>query len=130
MTVRMSGLLPGYAERLRSLERRDAPFDRCRRARRNGLRRQHLYQLAEIASRRSIRRPARGLPRSRRRRRRRDSGLDVGRRERSGWGSIATARSIKSIPNRAILRTIESNRFVPGSLDRSGELWQRHLEGD
>ena len=54
-----------------------------------------------------------------------------GPKGRSGWGSIGAGRSIKSIPQTgAILRTIESNRFVTGVTWVDGELWHGTWEGD
>jgi len=47
-----------------------------------------------------------------------------GPKGRCGWGSIGTGRSIKSdAQTGAILRTIESNRFVTGVTWIDGELW-------
>ena len=88
------------------------------------------FSLRRIASRRSIRRPAACSPRSR------PPAASVtrdsrGPKGRSGWGSIGTGRSIKSIPRTgAILRTIESNRFVTGVTWVDGELWHGTWEGD
>ena len=54
-----------------------------------------------------------------------------GPKGRSGSGSIGTGRSIRSIPQTgAILRTIESNRFVTGVTWVDGELWHATWEGD
>jgi hypothetical protein len=51
--------------------------------------------------------------------------------EGSLWvGSTASARSIRSIPRRERLRTIESNRFVTGVTWVDGELWHATWEGD
>ena len=59
-----------------------------------------------------------------------DSGL-AWAEGRSGWGSIGRGRSIRSIPKPgAILRTIESNRFVTGVTWVDGELWHGTWEGD
>ena len=59
-----------------------------------------------------------------------DSGSH-GPKGHSGWGSIVTGRSIKSIPQTgAILRTIESNRFVTGVTWVDGELWHGTWEED
>jgi hypothetical protein len=54
-----------------------------------------------------------------------------GPKGRSGWGSIGTGRSIQIDPQTgAILRTIESNRFVTGVTWIDGELWHGTWEGD
>src|SRR6202051_4478390 len=53
-----------------------------------------------------------------------------GPKGRSGSDSIGIGRSIKSIPTGAILRTIESNRFVTGVTWVDGELWHATWEGD
>ena len=54
-----------------------------------------------------------------------------GRKGRSGWGSIAAARSIRSIPETGtVLRTIESNRFVTGVSWVDGELWHATWDSD
>ena len=54
-----------------------------------------------------------------------------GRKARSGSGSTATARSTRSIPQTgAILRTIESNRFVTGVTWVDDELWHGTWEAD
>ncbi len=54
-----------------------------------------------------------------------------GPRAACGWGSTAIARSTRSIPTTgAILRTIESNRFVTGVTWVDGELWHGTWEGD
>jgi hypothetical protein len=54
-----------------------------------------------------------------------------GPKGRSGWGSIGTGRSIRSIPRPGpVLRTIESNRFVTGVTWVEGELWHATWEGD
>ena len=54
-----------------------------------------------------------------------------GPKERSGSGNIGTGRSTRSIPRPgAILRTIESNRFVTGVTWVDGELWHGTWEGD
>ena len=54
-----------------------------------------------------------------------------GPKGRSGSGSIATARSIKSIPRpERFLRTIESTRFVTGVTWVDGELWHGTWEDD
>ena len=83
-----------------------------------------------IASRRSIRRPAACSPRSPRPAAAVTRG-SRGPKGRSGSGSIATGRSIRSIPRPgAILRTIESNRFVTGVTWVDGELWHGTWEGD
>jgi hypothetical protein len=54
-----------------------------------------------------------------------------GPRAACGWGSTAIARSTRSIPESgAVLRTIESNRFVTGVTWVDGELWHGTWEGD
>ena len=54
-----------------------------------------------------------------------------GPRAASGSGSTAIARSTASIPaTGAVLRTIESNRFVTGVTWVDGELWHGTWEGD
>ena len=106
-------------------------LDRCRRACGNGLRRP-----APVPDRRRShpedrsRRPAACWRRSRRRAAA-ATRASPGPKARSGWGSIATARSIRSTPQTgAILRTIESNRFVTGVTWVDGELWHGTWEGD
>ena len=88
------------------------------------------FRSPRIASRRSIRRPAVCSRRSRRPAAAVTRG-SRGPKGRSGWGSIGAGRSIKSIPQTgAILRTIESNRFVTGVTWIDGELWHGTWEGD
>ena len=54
-----------------------------------------------------------------------------GRKGRSGWASIATRKIHQIDPETgAILRTIESNRFVTGVTWVDGELWHGTWEGD
>ena len=82
------------------------------------------------ASRRSIRRPAACSPRSRRPAAAATPG-SPGPKARSGSGSIATAKIHQIDPETgAILRTIESNRFVTGVTWVDGELWHATWEGD
>ena len=53
-----------------------------------------------------------------------------GPKARCGWGSIASARSIRSIRRQARFRHDESNRFVTGVTWVEGELWHATWEGD
>ena len=119
------------AERPRSREREDRALDRCRRARGNRLRRQApVSDSPRIASRRSIRRPAVCSRRSRRPAAAATRG-SRGPKARCGSGNIASGRSIRVDPETgAILRTIESNRFVTGVTWVDGELWHGTWEGD
>ena len=83
-----------------------------------------------IASRRSIRRPAACSPRSRRPAAAATPG-SRGPKGRSGSGSIASRKIHQIDPETgAILRTIESNRFVTGVTWVDGELWHGTWEGD
>ena len=54
-----------------------------------------------------------------------------GPKGRSGWGSIGSRKIHQVDPETgAILRTIESNRFVTGVTWVDGELWHATWEGD
>ena len=80
------------------------------------------FRSPRIALTRSIRRPAVCSLPSRRPAAAVTRGL-LGPKGRFGWDSIGIARSIKSIPKRgAVIRTIESNRFVTGVTWVDGEL--------
>ena len=91
----------------------------------------HLYQIAEARIDKID--PATGEvrgvdPRARPGQR---LGPGLGRGQPVGRASTATARSTRSIPaTGAILRTIESNRFVTGVTWVDGELWHGTWEGD
>jgi hypothetical protein len=130
MTASKSGLRRRQAERLRSCERKMRALDRCRRACWNGLR-----WPAPVSDRRgshpedrSEDRPcARHHPGARRRRR---LGARVGRRDALG-GQYRDRKIHQVDPETgAILRTIESNRFVTGVTWVDGELWHATWEGD
>src|SRR5687767_5900769 len=85
------------------------------------------FSSPKIASRRSIRRPAVCSPRSQRGG---DSGLTWA--EGSLWVGQYRDRKIHQIDPQtgAILRTIESKRFVTGVTWIDGELWHGTWEGD
>jgi sugar lactone lactonase YvrE len=87
------------------------------------------FRLPRAASRRSIRRPA-GARHDPGTRRRRDSGLAWA--EGTLWVGQYRDRKIHQIDPEtgAILRTIESNRFVTGVTWVDGELWHGTWEGD
>ena len=88
------------------------------------------FRSPRTASRRSIRRPAVCSPPSRRRVAAATPG-SPGPKGRSGSGNIGTAKSIRSIRETgAILRTIESNRFVTGVTWIDGELWHATWESE
>jgi len=91
---------------------------------------QHLFRSPRIASRRSIRRPAVCSPRSRRLAGGGDSGLAWA--EGTLWVGQYRDRKIHQVDPQtgAILRTIESNRFVTGVTWIDGELWHGTWEGD
>jgi hypothetical protein len=83
-----------------------------------------------IASRKSTRRPAKCSPRSRRPAAAATRG-SRGPKGRSGWGSTRDRKIYQIDPETgAILRTIESNRFVTGVTWVDGELWHGTWEGD
>ncbi len=88
------------------------------------------FRSPRIASRRSIRRPAACSRRSRRPAAAATRG-SPGPKGRSGWGSIGSRKIHQIDPETgAILRTIESNRFVTGVTWVDGELWHGTWEGD
>src|SRR5207302_331380 len=88
------------------------------------------FSSPRIASRRSIRRPAVCSPRSRRPGGGGDSGLTWA--EGTLWVGQYRDRKIYQIDPEtgAILRTIESKRFVTGVTWIDGELWHGTWEGD
>ena len=88
------------------------------------------FRSPRIASRRSIRRPAVCSPRSRRPAAAATSGLAWA--EGTLWVGQYRDRKIHQIDPEtgAILRTIESNRFVTGVTWVDGELWHATWEGD
>jgi hypothetical protein len=126
-TARTSGSRPAPAERARSGEREDAALDRRRRARRNLFDGEHLFQIAEDRIQKIDPRRAACSPRSRRRRRRR-LGARVGRG--TLWVGQYRERKIHQVDPEtgAVLRTIESNRFVTGVTWVDGELWHATWE--
>ena len=118
-------------QRVRSGERQDAAHDRRRRARGHGVRRP-----APVSDRRKphpedrSRRPAACSPPSRRPAAAATRG-SPGPRARSGSGSYRERKIHQIDPETgAILRTIESNRFVTGVTWVDGELWHGTWEGD
>jgi hypothetical protein len=96
----------------------------------NGVRRPHLFQIAEDRIQKIDPKTGRCWPRSRRPARRR-LGSRVGRRDRSGSASIATGRSTRSIrrPDRYCARSSPS-ASSPGVTWIDGELWHGTWEGD
>ena len=88
------------------------------------------FRSPRIVSRRSIRRLAVCLRRSRHQAAAVTRVLP-GPKGRSGWGSIGTGNIYQIDPQTgAILRTIESNRFVTGVTWVDGELWHATWEGN
>ena len=88
------------------------------------------FKSLRIASRRSISKAARCLARFPRPAAVVTQGWP-GLRGRSGWEITADGRFIRSIRRTgAILRTIESNRFVTGVTWVDGDLWHATSEGD
>jgi hypothetical protein len=82
-----------------------------------------------IAFRKSIRRPAVCSPRSRRPAA--TTRGSPGPKGRSGWGSIGTGRSIKSIPKQGrFFASSSPTASSPGSPGPYVELWHRAWEGD
>ena len=119
------------AERLRSGERQEAALARRRRACGHRVRRR-----ASVSDRREPHPEDRSEDRPRARhdpgaRRRRRLGPRLGRRHALG-GPVSGAEdpSDRSRRPAAILRTIESNRFVTGVTWVDGELWHGTWEGD
>ena len=131
MTVSTSGLpLETELNAFDPASGEDAALDRCRRACRNGLRRP-----APVPARRGSHPEDRPEDRPGARhdpgaRRRRDSGLTWA--EGTLWVGQYRDRKIHQIDPEtgAILRTIESNRFVTGVTWVDGELWHGTWEGD
>ena len=115
----------------RSGERQDAALDRRRRACGNRLRRPaHLSRSPRTASRRSIRETGRVLATIPAPGGGGDSGLAWA--EGTLWVGQYRDRKIHQIDPEtgAILRTIESNRFVTGVTWVDGELWHGTWEGE
>ena len=119
------------ADLARSGERKDAALDRRPRPCRHRVRRQ-----ASLPDRREPHPEDRPEDRPRARHDSRHPAVAAtraspGPKARSGSASTASARSTRSIPETgAILRTIESNRFVTGVTWVDGELWHGTWEGD
>ena len=92
---------------------------------------QHLFQIAEGRIQKIDPKTGRVLAHDPGARRRWSTLGSRGPKGRSGWGSIGTGRSIKSIPKQGRFFAPSSrNRFVTGVTWVDGELWHGTWEGD
>ena len=131
MTVSRSGLRPGaQTERLGSCEREHGALDRRRSRCRHGVRRAALLSARGWSHSKGRSRDGRGGRHATRTRQGRHSGLAWA--EGTLWVGQYRDRKIHRIDTEtgAILRTIESNRFVTGVTWVDGELWHATWEGD